>query len=135
MGTHIKRYPPYKRLKIVNEFMRGSGTAQEIADKYGISRRTLFNWCRDFYSDYAAFIEFYKFIMGDLSANGHRRAAEYLRDNAIDILSDVAGSPPPSEELFFDDVVPTIADISDIGNDSISAQLDVYRILSEYENK
>ncbi len=135
MDTHIKRYPPYKRLKIVNEFMRGSGTAQETADKYNISRRTLFNWCQEFYKDYASFIGFYKFIMGDLSANGHKKAAEYLRDNAIDILSDVAGSPPPNAELSFDDVIPKISDAFSTGSDSISAQLDVYRILSEYEKK
>ncbi len=123
-----KTFPPYKRLRIVSEFAEHRKTAQEIAEKYMISRRTLFNWRDEFNNDYAALIGFYKFIVEDLCANGHRKAAEYLRDNAVDILTDSTGSKPPKLfDLSFGEIFDINSDKE--GGEYISAQLEAFEAL------
>lgn len=98
---HKRSYSPTMRLKICNEFLSGEAkrkglTQKQLCKSYNIGARTLQNWLNDYKNDYEELLDFYRFIMGDLAANGYRKAAEYLRDYAVDIFTDLVGVKPPS---------------------------------------
>ena len=109
MSGKRERKRPYSRtmrLKICAEYLTGRAKGKDIAAKYGITPRTLQYWLDDYKVDYAGCLDLYKFIMGELAANGFTKAAEYLRDYVVDILTDFSGNEPPSSlELNFDDVL------------------------------
>lgn len=97
-----KRYDsPTMRLKICAEYLSGRDTAENVAKKYHIATSTLRTWLRRYKKDYASFLDFYRFIMGELAANGFRKAAEYLRDYAVEILTDEIGDKPPFQKMDF----------------------------------
>lgn len=118
---HKRSYSKTMRLKICSEYLTGGSTAKKLAAKYHISRRTIQYWLDDYKSDYAGCLDVYQFIMGELAANGFRKAAEYLRDYAVDILTDFSGMKPPANlEVNFDDVLADLPETSsgdDIGDD------------------
>lgn len=96
-----RSYSPIMRLKICYEFLSGEAkrkglTQKQLCKKYNIATRTLQNWLKEYKNDYEELLDFYRFIMGDLAANGFRKAAEYLRDYAVDIFTDLVGAEPPS---------------------------------------
>ena len=131
--TYKRSYSPTMRLKICNEYMSGKAKAKDVAEKYYISRRTLEYWLSEYKEDYEALIDFYRFIMGELAANGFVKAAEYLRDYAVDILTenDVSGGikPPQSLNLNFDDILKSIAPNSE--TDEVLAGLEIFNRLSK----
>lgn len=125
MKRKYKRiYSPTMRIRICYEYLSGQMKAQDVADKYRISKRTLEYWLNDYKNDYEGIIDFYKFIMGDLAANGFRRAAEYMRDYAVEILTDMLGAKPPqSIKIDFDDVLRD--DVPTGSGDDISDSLEI----------
>lgn len=128
--TYKRAYSPMMRLKICTEYVTGEAkrkglTQAQLAKQYHISRRTLQYWLDDYKNDYEGFIDFYRFVMGELAANGFRKAAEYLRDYAIEIMTDMVGTKPPqSIEINFDDVFANLPDAS--SGDSIADDLAVF---------
>ena len=132
---HKRSYSPTMRLKICNEFLSGEAkrkglTQKQLCESYNIGARTLQNWLNDYKNDYEELLDFYRFIMGDLAANGYRKAAEYLRDYAVDIFTDLIGVKPPSGvEINLTDVLPELPNIE--GNDDISNGLGVLSRISK----
>lgn len=123
---YTRAYSPLMRLKICTEFITGEAkrkgmTQKDLCKKYNIGTRTLQYWLNDYKNDYEEFLDFYRFIMGDLAANGYRKAAEFLRDYAVDIFTDIIGTKPPaSVKINFDDVLADLPETSsgdDIGDD------------------
>lgn len=131
--TYRRAYSPTMRLKICNEYMSGKAKAKDVAEKYHISRRTLEYWLSEYKVDYEALIDFYRFIMGELAANGFVKAAEYLRDYAVDILTESEASggikPPKCLNLNFDDILKTIAPAPPAGTDEVLAGLEIFNSL------
>ena len=130
-----RSYSPTMRLKICNEFLSGEAkrkglTQKQLCQSYNIGARTLQNWLRDYKNDYEELLDFYRFIMGDLAANGYRKAAEYLRDYAVDIFTDLVGVKPPlGVEVDLNDVLPELPEME--SGDDIGDGLDVFSRLSK----
>lgn len=121
-----RAYSRTMRLKICSEYLTGGSSAKVLAEKYHISRRTLQLWLDDYKSDYVGCLDLYSFIMGELAANGFTKAAEYLRDYVVDILTDFSGNKPPSSvEINLDDVLSDIP-TSPSSGDEIADDIEVF---------
>lgn len=119
-----RAYSRTMRLKICSEYLTGGSSAKALAEKYHISRRTLQLWLDDYKSDYVGCLDLYSYIMGELAANGFTKAAEYLRDYVVDILTDFSGNKPPSSvEINLDDVLQTESASS---SDEIADDIEVF---------
>lgn len=132
---HKRSYSPIMRLKICHEFLSGEArqkglTQKQLCKRYNIGARTLQNWLKEYKSDYEELLDFYRFIMGDLAANGFRKAAEYLRDYAVDIFTDLVGDKPPSSVEI--DLSGVLTDIPfPEGTDEITDGLDLLSRISK----
>ncbi|MCM1276699.1 MAG: hypothetical protein NC299_15290 [Lachnospiraceae bacterium] len=135
-----RSYSPTIRLKICNEYLSGEArrnglTQRALCKRYNIGVRTLQYWLDEYKNDYEALLDFYRFIMGDLAANGFRKAAEYLRDYAVDILTDASGvAPPQNLELDFD-IAPLAHTESDSRSDEIADGLEVLNIFKNHNGE
>lgn len=123
-------FSPTMRLKICSEYLSGEckkkGISQKkLAQKYNISLRTLQYWLDDYYADLVGCIDIYKYIMGILAAGGYRKAAEYLRDNAIEIMTNFTGNDLPEDvDISFDGVLGDVSE--DTSNDDIADDIAMF---------
>lgn len=130
-----RSYSATMRLKICAEYLSGEAkqkglTQKELCKRYNIGTRTLQYWLNEYKNDYEGLLDFYRFIMGDLAANGYRKAAEYLRDYAVDILTDAVGIKPPQSIKFNFDAILEMDPKTD-GEDEIADGLNVIGMLNK----
>lgn len=117
---------PYFKLKVCMEYLNGA-THKDIQAKYNISRHTIYKYLRIFDKDFLASIEFYRYIMVELVANGYKDAAKYLHDNGVDVLSSFFGGDLNKFDFEFDAALnsfgPVDLDGENDGNDDEEAQI------------